>query len=318
MSESDAGELLKDGWRSRDEDQPELAHDCFRKSLEAAQRREDQTDIARAKLALANNVLHFCPDYEDDPFTARERLCGEALRLFQVGNDVRGIADALRLRASTAHHDEAKTLLEESLEVARQAGYAKGVIRALAALGNHYDMGGKRAHGNVMKYEALQLARSAGDDREVATVLESVAISFEGNDEERRAVFDELLALLKELDLKASRTKSLVLYALFACDDNDYDRKEQLLNDAMLLARELGNTLQESTCLELLARVARDRGDIGKAESLEFQSREIAEPLDSPPGLDEAFANDDHEHALHIIRKWFGSNDPGGDANDPK
>lgn len=297
---------LRAGWQARESGQSKAASDLFLRSLELAEQAGDQKAIGNAKLALADNVMHCCPGNEPDPFECRERLCEEVLLVFQSIGDDAGVVDALILQASVTSKNEPVQLLEESVAIARRIEYVPGIVHGLAALGSQLLLKSDCVAGLAHKREAVQRARKHGEKRLLAFALNSLTVGLEAGHEETRVVFEELIALRKELNQPHALADDLVMSAL-ACPADDLDGRANRLNEALAIYRELDLPARQASCLTLLAKNARDSGDAVSAEQLDRESSELNKPIQSPPGFEEALARGDVNSAKSTIRHWFSS-----------
>ncbi len=296
--------LLEAGWSARERCRPDMSHFLFVHAADLCRREGDPCGEAHALLALADNALHFCPDDVADAFAHRETLATKALQIFRRFDDGEGISRALRIKSSVTQSGTAQRLLAESLAAAEATGKPDSIVPCHVAVANRMALEGDYESATSCCRKALSLARDSGDPKLIAIALETLASVFQGDLSQRREFFDELHEIYRQLDRRASLARSLVTCAVLACEDSDYQCRTAYLQEALQLFQELDSILQ-TTCLDLLAGIARDQGQVERARALERQSHLIQEPTDVPEGLAEAFATGDNDGALEIVRRWF-------------
>lgn len=267
--------LIALGNQARRDERLEAAHHLYEKSLKLARKTRDKRAIARALLALADNAMWFLPPGASNGLRLRERLAKQALGLFRKLGDEKGIADALWMQAASDLGPKSEPLLEESLSIYRRIDDLVGISRTLFQLGNRAFMTGDHELAAELKSEALQIARQSGDKAQIAAGLFSRGIGFEGSNRDRRAPFEEAQAIYRELAMKGDLVRALQVCEQLACDDDDWDRRESYLTEALDVSRQLGSEHLLATSLERLAEIARSRGDEARAESLEAECREL-------------------------------------------
>jgi hypothetical protein len=231
--------------------------------------------MARALLALANNAMWFLPPRSRDGLRLRERRAKQALRLFRKHGDDKGIADALWMLAASYIGPEGVPFLEQSLAIYRRIGDREGIVRALCQLGNRAYLTRDHDLAARLKSEALEIARASGDEAQIAHSLFSRGIGFEGSDRERRTLLEEAQAIYRECGMKGDLARALQVCEQLACDDDDWDRREAYLTEAVEVSRQLGCEYLLAISLERLAEIARARGDEARAESLEAEGRRL-------------------------------------------
>lgn len=267
--------LIALGNQARREERPEAAHDLYEKSLTLARKKRDKRAIGQALLALANNAMWFLPPKVENGLRLRERRAKQALRLFRKLGDEKGIADALWMLAASDLGPKSKPLLEEALAIYGRVGDQEGIARALCQLGNRAFFAGDHDLASQLKREGLEAARQSGNKGQIAQMLFSRGIGFDGSNRDRCALFEEAQAIYRELGMKGDLVRALQVCEVLACDDDDFDRRESYLTESLDVSRQLGSEYLLSISLEKLAEIARARGDDARAESLEAECRQL-------------------------------------------
>ena len=124
---------------------------------------------------------------------------------------------------------------------------------SLAYLGEH-----DFATAHRYAAEALALANELGEKREVAAALNGLAQlhRLEGNLDAAEPLYEQLLALMRELDDRESIAIALLNLAMVAVERNDGLRARERLIGAMTIAEELGSRTAGQSLLEVGAGLA--------------------------------------------------------------
>jgi tetratricopeptide (TPR) repeat protein len=259
---SDPDKLLDAGWRARRlDDRHDLAHDFFSRSLESARSQHNAAAAAKALLALATNLMWYCPKEIDESDLTVDALCEEASELFREVGDESGIAACLR----------GIWKFDDSLAICQRINDQAGIIRSLERLAVLAASHDRHQEAGELCTRAIMLARELGDKEVLASVLNATGICWQNDDVFRRSVLLEAAELFRVLGHRRSFAESLQICATLACD-GDMALKEQLLEDARAIWHELGRFTTEAICLDSLADVAEERGDEGMAAELRKRS----------------------------------------------
>ncbi|MDP9366396.1 MAG: tetratricopeptide repeat protein [Chloroflexota bacterium] len=100
-----------------------------------------------------------------------------------------------------------------------------------------------------------------------------------GNYKRAKELYEQSLALARELGDRAGEASSLRNLGSVAASLGDYARAKELHEQSLALARELGNRAGEASSLGNLGLLAYDAGDLSRAEQLLDESRVIDESL---------------------------------------
>jgi predicted ATPase/tetratricopeptide (TPR) repeat protein len=228
---------------------------------------------------------------------------------------------------------ETKKLAEESLERSRQLKDPKGVCAALEALLYVARMEGDPARVQFLIEEFLAQLRHSDlhPDADVRERLERIVFEIErmaietpplGTHEQAMALLEAGLALsLREGDRRAAAHLDVTL-ALFAREQGSYAQAESLLQESLVVFRELEEVTGIARTLIGLADVARDRGDSerGIAFSREglARARECGDVLLTGYALHNmgvaAWQHGDHTQANSLFAAALISLDQRGEA----
>jgi hypothetical protein len=263
---SDSDELLDAGWRARDlDDRHDLAHDFFSRSLELARSQHNAATAAKALLALANNLLWYCPKEIDESDLTVDALCEEASELFREVGDESGIAACLR----------GLWKFDESLAICQRINDQVGIVRSLERQAVLAASHNQHRESSELCTQALTLARELENKEVLADVLKTIGICWHDDDRLRRSALLEASGLYGELGHRRDRAESLQICAMLACDD-DLASKQRLLEDSCAIWHDLGRYEMEAICLDSLVDVAEERGDQATAAELRKRSEAVA------------------------------------------
>jgi predicted ATPase/Tfp pilus assembly protein PilF len=204
----------------------------------------------------------------------------------------------------------ALTLLNESLEIAREQGAPAAIADALFALGNvanqQEDLVGARGY-----YEqALALRREMNDRPGIALTshgLGVVAYAM-GDPAAARALYEEAIAIQRERGNLRSEAAGLNGLGDVALYQGDLAAAREYQNRSLAIQRELGDKSGIAFSLRLLGRIAVREGDVASARGLLTESLEIFQDVGDTGGVADAIeamaelsaAAGDAERALRL------------------
>jgi tetratricopeptide (TPR) repeat protein len=304
-SQESAEHLLECGWKAREVNQPERAHYFFVNSLNMAQDQKDRRIEAKALLALADNALHYCPEDDPNAWDCRDWYSRRSLEIFREIGDRVGIADSLAMLACQVEYQESIRLLEESIAISREIDYAKGMVVGLVRLGCQISLNGNTEQGCQFIREALKISRHKEVNKLIAYALRSLAM-ITSNITEKIESFEEAIAIYRHLGLKYQLAETLLFAGSRLSMEENFKNEEPLLENALIIYRELGDVHGESLCLKQLASIARKHGDDARALALEAQCRDNTEPTLPSADEQEKFLNVDYDGKMNYAKRWFG------------
>ncbi|MFL5731579.1 MAG: ATP-binding protein, partial [Chloroflexia bacterium] len=141
--------------------------------------------------------------------------------------------------------------------------------------------------------ESLALSRDLEDKQGMASSLSNLAIIAhqEGASDAARALQEESLALRRGLGDKQGIAASLNNLGLMAQETGDHARAHTLHEESLALRRELGDTLGIASSLGNLGLVAQELGDYTQARALYQESLTIRRGLGDKAGMAELFTH---------------------------
>ncbi len=249
----------------------------------------------------------------------------EAVRLYQEGEDVPGVVDAMT-NAAAVHItagdlSSAITQLEGALNLAKDNAYERGEANALNDLGLVYGRRGEVAAAREHYLRALALWEHLEDVRESGATLTNLGYlhyNSLGDNESALAYYERARLLLRAGNDLAGEAKTLTGTGLIFRRKGDQERAIQDFQAALALGRQAGDVGVEANAATSLAVIYRWRGELQVALELSVKSLEsiraagdrnlAASALQDLGGLyyelgelDKALAA--HEEALAIYRE---------------
>ena len=195
-------------------------------------------------------------------------------------------ARALNGAAYLAHMQgeaaSAERLYEESITIWREAGdTSEGIMHALRVYGNSIHFHHDKARGRALIEESLAIARSAGNQVEMAWSLYDLALitHAEGRHDTARALFEESLALQRAVQNPMGL--GLVLNSLGedALDHGEPERSRALLQESLHFYRQVGDKRGIAASFAGLAREAWLQHDLPRAMRLCAESLALAREM---------------------------------------
>ena len=255
--------------------------------------REGNARMARAARALAA-----------DPLRAGKALLWQgvfALRLADYATAQAVLQDALaHLPAETAPSDhafalnhlgsvaerlgnreQARTHLEASLRVARQAGDDWAVARALNNLGFICHLAGEHVTARQLLDASLALRRQLADQPGAAKTLSNLALTLDALAEPHaaRQAYLASLALFREQENRLGIAVCLNNLGFGALRQQDHEQAHRLFVDALTIRREIGDPWGIAVALENLGAVACARGQYADARGYYRRALKLASEI---------------------------------------
>lgn len=112
-----------------------------------------------------------------------------------------------------------------------------------------------------------------------------VMASMQGDYDRAVALYEEGMAVYRDLDYKKGVSASLRGLGVVACEQGDYERAARLHEQSLALARELGSTWDVAFNICALANAVRGQGDLGRATTLLEESLALFRRLENLWGI---------------------------------
>jgi predicted ATPase/DNA-binding SARP family transcriptional activator len=166
--------------------------------------------------------------------------------------------------------EQARPLLEQSLELYRTLADASGAADALYALGRLANRQARYVEAESLLQESLRQAQLAGDPFRVPYALNILAFIYLARQDQAQAhaTYEQALAVARANGDQSAVAFILTAVGELARQENDYVRAAQFYNEAMRLAQELGQKTRVMMLMHNLAYVALHEGQIAQAAML--------------------------------------------------
>jgi predicted ATPase/class 3 adenylate cyclase/DNA-binding CsgD family transcriptional regulator len=189
--------------------------------------------------------------------------------------------------------DRAEALAKESLTLHRELENVSGIAQSLERLGTVARTRGDLALSRSLIKEASELWRKIGDENGIASTLVELAglENLLGQYAKARTLFEESLAMRKALGNKRNISQSLfrLAEALFLAQI-DPAAVHSLLEESLMLCRELGDKDGIAYCLRLSGQVAYSQEDTALARVLAEESLALFRELGNRWGTAESLS----------------------------
>jgi predicted ATPase/DNA-binding SARP family transcriptional activator len=162
--------------------------------------------------------------------------------------------------------------LEEALSIGRELGDPWNTAAALLYLGLLASMQGNYVEARSLLEQSLEISRTMGPDGKVVlswtlTFLGDVALH-QSESKEARSFFEETVAILREIGDKNFLAYSLRRLGLLAWRQKDYRKAIALCKESLSINRELGDPRGVLACLAGFADIAVVQGKFARAARL--------------------------------------------------
>lgn len=165
-----------------------------------------------------------------------------------------------------ARYAESIEAYQNMLEMAKAAGDMKMQAQALVRLANVLGRQGDLAGSLDWVQQAEAIARSSGNEVELAEALYAKgAIAFYSGEGNAQDLVEESLELSRKLEDRTQETRSLNLLAGVHYSAGHYENSEKLCEEALKLAKQLGDRYLEMNLQNNLGQLAEARGDYAAA-----------------------------------------------------
>jgi len=179
---------------------------------------------------------------------AQERNTARSCALFDAG----------QISCFMGRYDEARPLLEQGLQIAREIGDMRRVAAILQPLGLAALGQGDRAAARVHFEEAVELARERGIKREIAAALNALAQLHRVDNalDLAEPLFEQVVALARELGDQEIVAIGLLNLAMVSIGAKDGARARSTLIEVSTIANDTGSTPVRQSLIEVCAGLA--------------------------------------------------------------
>jgi predicted ATPase/transcriptional regulator with XRE-family HTH domain len=210
--------------------------------------------------------------YKQNEQAAAAQLFRESVEVARQCTDRWALANALESRGQFLYHqegkiDEARSLLEESLSLARQLDDSESISRFLTTLVELEIAEGNRQRAQEMAQESYDLAMRLGTRPLIALALDALGESafFEGNYGQAMRSFELRIVMARELGDTSTVIRKLVKVADILLAQGDTVQAATLLEENLELLRQQKDMAAIMTAMNILGDVKRKSGDMVRA-----------------------------------------------------
>ncbi len=223
--------------------------------------------------AFILNFLGRLAMWQGEKAQAKQQLM-QSLTISQTLGDIDRTASALEKLANLIHatfgeYRESKTLALQSLHLSRAQGRPDRIAYALDTLGFATFCLGEYAEAEAYYKESLHIFEQSGDHYGQAMAFGGLALVYWalGGDHFADAIayFQQSLFVCRELGHEGQIVGRLAGLARIANDQGNYEEAQQLAEEGLALARELGSPVYLSHMLYCLGEAAYAQGKLAQA-----------------------------------------------------
>ena len=254
-----------------------------RKWLEAALAR-DQRASATLRIKALEALYWLAFDQWDHD--RAEAVAREATELSQGAEIENSLAASLKVMSAgpswvRGDYEQGKELLEESLEISREAGDEIMIAEALLQLAVTAWGMGDAERGMEIYQEGVELCREAGYSFRLPDFLFSLGyqLLLEGDYERGAALNEEAVAICREHGYKRSLNFALDNLGWATLLQDDHARARTFYEESLAVSKELGDKACASESLDGLACVAGTEGEAMRAGRLFGAAEAMRETL---------------------------------------
>ena len=200
---------------------------------------------------------------------------------------VRVLFAAGALATEQGDHRAAHTLLEESLQIARELNDTRGVGIALNALAANARDDGDMSTARALFEQSLEVWRDLNDRAMVARALSNVAsvVKSQRDYALARSLHEESRVIFEELGDSTCMAWSLNYQGDVAQEQGDISIARKMYEQSLNIFRKLGDKWGVAGCLMDLGNLARDEGDEKKSRAHYAESMKLFEELGQKRGM---------------------------------
>jgi predicted ATPase/class 3 adenylate cyclase len=174
--------------------------------------------------------------------------------------------------------EQAKPLLEESLQLSQDSGDPKRVVRILSYLGIAAMLEDDHHRSTALHHKAVALARQLNDRQVLAVALvnQSGLYMVHGDHVQAKAALNESLSYARELGDRRGVAVILGYLAVLALSEEDHEDAVPMMEESLAVGHELGNPALVASPLCGLGLAALYQGDDDRAAALFEESLTLA------------------------------------------
>jgi predicted ATPase len=191
------------------------------------------------------------------------------------------------LASEQGDHRAARTLLEESLQIARELNDTRGVGIALNALAANARDDGDMSTSRALFEQSLEVWRDLNDRAMVARALSNVAsvVKSQRDYALARSLHEESRVIFEELGDSTCIAWSLNYQGDVAQEQGEISVARKMYEQSLSIFRKVGDKWGIAGCLMDLGNLARDEGDEKKSRAYYAESMKLFEELGQKRGM---------------------------------
>ena len=254
-------------------------------------------EAALAMDGLASVILRikalealFWLTYDQWDLDRAEAVAQEAAQLGAEADIDSSLAASLRIMLARSawvggDYERDKELLEESLEISREANDKIKIVEALLQLANTAWGTGDEARAKEIYEEGITLCREVGYTYRLPGFLLSLGyvLMLEGDYERGAALNEEAVEICREHGYKGSLNYALDNLGWAALLEGDYERARTPYEESLVVSKELGDKIVASDSLEGMACISAAQGGALRAGRLFGAAEALREGVGAVP-----------------------------------
>src|SRR5829696_2842066 len=254
-------------------------------------------EAALAKDRMASVVLRikalealFWLTYDQWDLDRAEAVAQEAMQLGAEAEIDSSLAASLPIMLASpawvgGDYERDKELLEESLEISREANDKIKIVEALLQLANTAWGTGDEARAKEIYEEGITLCREVGYTYRLPGFLLSLGylLMLEGDYERGAALNEEAVEICREHGYKGSLNYALDNLGWAALLEGDYERARTPFEESLVVSKELGDKIVASDSLEGMACISAAQGGALRAGRLFGAAEALREGVGAVP-----------------------------------
>jgi tetratricopeptide (TPR) repeat protein len=258
----------------------DLAERSYTMAIDDAQHLHHHEEEMKCLLNLSSSVYFVWGRYYD-AYSNYQKLLEYFSKLKDIKNQAIVLNDMAKIHHQKNEYDEALKLYNESLDIAKEAGYYDGIARALHNIGLiHYI---KNEYDEALKLynESLDIARKMGIQDMVSKTLHEIAIIHQtkGQYDEALKLYNESLDIARKMGDRHSIERELHSKGIIHSIKGQYDEALKLYNESLDIARKMGIQDAIIKILLAIASVHSAKQEYDEALKLYNESLDIARQL---------------------------------------
>jgi tetratricopeptide (TPR) repeat protein len=262
------------------------AYDRAKELLERSLKQLEASDKRRAALFNWIGLAHL----QQNNF-AEVRSAVTQVHSLISSDDKAELANSLYLLGTISTReskfDEARSYIEQSLELTREIGDRPGTSRNLHMIATTLQTQGAYAEARPYLEQALALQREIGDQLWLAKSLGTLGSNarFQGNYTDANIYLEQTLAIQRELGDRYGIGNSLVEMGITARLQGNYGKAREYLEQGLAMRRDIGDRLGAANALISLGNIAFTLGEYSQARARYEQSLATLREVGSPAGI---------------------------------